>query len=178
MVIPPAWQGTACLPVPGEVCLGFFPFDEVPDAPGPVEHPVLVLARKKAEPFSLYVAYGTSKKLDQAKPWDLVLTKEEAAEVGLNLPTKFVLDRRRLLPYDETWFRRAVGRMTPRLDALPKAAMARLQQCRVTWELSHQESLIPGLPPKAELASPSGDAPVTGSDANARAAPVTPEPAV
>ena len=155
MAIPVAWTHGASLPVPGEVCLANFPYDEAPDKPGPKAHPVVVLALNRSSgPLSLYVAYGSSQKLDLAYPWDLVLSADEAEDVGMDAPTRFHLNRRAWLPYDDFWFLRPMGLQTPRIGALPKAARTRLGACRVTWELAHQKSLIPGKDPVASLAAP------------------------
>ncbi|MBU8978191.1 hypothetical protein JI752_018745 [Lysobacter sp. MMG2] len=175
MGIPASWQG-ASLPVLAEVCLAYFPYNEAPDAPGPVEHPVLVLAISRKDPFSLFVAYGTSQGIDHPHPWDLVLSKDEAQEIGLSKPTRFALDRTVWLPYDDVWFKRAIGRQTPRLGALPKAALKRLGESRITWEHAHQMSLIPGMEPKADLAKTEhvapaiSDAPVVEQSAKVKPA--------
>jgi hypothetical protein len=155
MVIPAAWTHGASLPVPGEICLARFPYVESPDAPAPKLHPVLVLALNRSlGPLTLYVAYGSSQRLADARPWDLVLSLDEAAEVGIDKATRFHLDRRAWLPYDDTWFERPIGYQTPRIGRLPNGARARLTVCRVTWELAHQSSLIPGKDPVAPLATP------------------------
>lgn len=155
MAIPAAWQG-ACLPVLGEVCFAKFPYDESPDDPGPKSHPVVILALRRKEPFSLFVAYGSSQKLDTVQPWDVVLSTEEANEVGLARSTRFHLDRRLWLPYDDVWFERAFGRPTPRIGSLPSIAMKRLSAARITWETAHQQSLIPGQESRAKLINLSG----------------------
>ena len=153
MAIPAAWKG-ACLPVLGEICRVKFPYDHTPGAPGPTAHPGIVLAiQRSKDPFSLFVVYGTSKRLQDAKPWDVVLTKEEANAAGLAHPTRFHLNRAIWLPYDDVWFEKAAGHPSPRMGSLSSAAKLRVSAARVTWELAHQCSLIPGHEPKAPLAT-------------------------
>jgi len=111
---------TSHTPQPGDIVSCYFPFDESPKRPGPRPRPGLVMGlRHDAAILFLDVAYGTSQCVEELQPPDLaVLAEEDWKKAGLHMPTKFVIGRRRMLPYVHGFFR-AEKRGSPILGSLP-----------------------------------------------------------
>ena len=84
-----------------------FPHQEAPAQPGPTARPCLVIRTMIDTPrdrWMAVVAYGTSKTGRANSGFEYTLTGAAATAAGLNRPTRFVLNRLRLLPVDEAFF--------------------------------------------------------------------------
>lgn len=111
-------------PNPGELLWCRFPELES-IAPSPKSRPALVLSvDDEREPLRLRLAYGTSRRVHEIEPWEVLISPEDPEVFrlsGLALPTKFQFNKIVVLDYTPLWFAPAPGtprRHHPRLGAL------------------------------------------------------------
>lgn len=77
-----------------------------------------------AEPTRVRVAYGTSQRINEIYPTEVLIEPRSAAAyalAGLSAPTKFCFTNVVVLPYNDRWFALAPGippKPTPRLGTL------------------------------------------------------------
>lgn len=84
-----------------------FPHQEAPSHPGPSLRPCLVIRTvldTRASTWMAAVAYGTSKTGPSNSGFEYTLDADAASAAGLHRPTRFILNRLRLLSVDETFF--------------------------------------------------------------------------
>ena len=109
------------------VVTGFFPETSPKDTWATNPRPLLVCGTA-TDPESgisfCRIAYGTTKKLDQARPDDLVIGNlGHLDQLNLKYPTRFVIHSGRqmiIMPWTEEFFRPWTGRRSPFLGRLPE----------------------------------------------------------
>jgi hypothetical protein len=95
------------LPKPLSVVWCRFPYDQKPGVPGVEPHPGLVFANGRAADGRLVVqvAYGTSNVKPETRPFDFTVHNFRSMQyAGLWNPTRFDLDKLKLLLWDDQWF--------------------------------------------------------------------------
>ena len=120
-------------PSPGDIVWCRFPQRGIP-GPGPKARPALVTAVGLAggRPTA-FVAYGTSRKVDQTFPGEFVILSTEYAAfdvAGLTSSTKFDLARIFELDFNDVWFAVAPGApygQTPKLGILHPSLVRRAE---------------------------------------------------
>ena len=102
------------VPGKGTILSCFFPLNESPETPGPIARPALILGsfrspKDKSTPMVI-VAYGTSRKARANLGLEIrVASIAKKVETGLHRPTRFTLNRLRILPYNSQYFDFSVG---------------------------------------------------------------------
>lgn len=118
-------------PAPGDIAWCWFPEAGTPIQPGRKPRPVFVIASDNDPlPLRLYVAYGTSRKLNNLFAGEFCITPDDgvAFEVsGLNYPTKFNLAKAVVLPYQAPWFTLAPGKQSSILGKIHPSLARRIQ---------------------------------------------------
>lgn len=116
------------MPVPGDIVFTHFPLVENPGQPGTKARPALVLFLSR-EDHAVVVAYGTSQKTNNIYPGEFVLDPSDPGFhlSGLDVRTKFDLNRTEQLPFDSDWFPSAPGVHI----ATPLPKMGTLHPCYV-----------------------------------------------
>tara|TARA_Y100000815_G_C13300283_1_gene484388 strand:+ start:508 stop:1191 length:684 start_codon:yes stop_codon:yes gene_type:complete len=97
------------IPKKGTILSCFFPMNETPDVPGPQARPALVLGTfpspRDKEVTMIIVAYGTSRKTRSHLGFEIKIdTPEAMTQACLHRPTRFTLNRLRILRYDTHFF--------------------------------------------------------------------------
>lgn len=110
-------------PPRGSVLSCYFPMNENPDIPGPQARPCLVLGSfpnpKNREQRMLIMAYGTSRKSRANFGFEVRIdTEEKMKATGLHRPTRFTLNRLRILPLGPEYFEYTTTG-TPYLGEIP-----------------------------------------------------------
>ena len=140
------------MPQVGDVVLCYFPTNESGDEPGLKLRPGLVVNSMKdllGEPC-LAVAYGTSKRmgLDRLWPGDCPIVGVQALEErGLNHPTKFCLDRVKIIPWKSKYFSWGKEGQCV-IGSMPKKMMEYINEKMVRQ--SHKE-ILPNITIKKEV---------------------------
>lgn len=120
-------------PSPGDIVWCRFPHRGVA-GPGPKARPALVTAVGRAgDQPTAFVAYGTSRKVDQLFPGEFAILSTEPAAfdaAGLTHSTKFDLARIFELDFNDLWFGVAPGApygQTPKLGILHPGLVRRAE---------------------------------------------------
>lgn len=118
------------IPTKGAILSCFFPMNEAPDQPGPQARPALVLGTfpnpRDRDVTMVIVAYGTSRKTRSHLGFEIRIdSPEEMAQACLHRPTRFTLNRLRILKLDRDFFDFGLAE-TPVIGHLPPAKMAAL----------------------------------------------------
>jgi hypothetical protein len=118
------------IPKKGTILSCFFPMNETPDEPGPQARPALVLGTfpspQDRSVTKVIVAYGTSRKTRSHLGFEIKIDKpEEMEQACLHRPTRFTLNRLRILTYDDAYFDFAESG-TPVIGMIPPAQMGSL----------------------------------------------------
>lgn len=114
----------------GDILLCRFP--QLPDVtPGPKNRPCIVLeVDDRYNPPRVLVCYGTSQHQDERHPGEFKVTKEDGVAfeaAGLSYDTKFALNARITIPYNDTWFAlpSRFAKSTPKLGVMHASIMRR-----------------------------------------------------
>lgn len=119
------------VPAPGDIVWCWFPEAGPPLQPGRKPRPVFVIATDDdPPPLRLYVAYGTSRKLNQLYAGEFCITPDDSlafTSSGLSYATKFNLAKAVVLPYLAPWFARAPGKQSPVVGKIHPSLARRIQ---------------------------------------------------
>jgi hypothetical protein len=104
-----------------------FPYEELPDQPGPKPRPALVRSvRRKNNKLAVEVAYGTSNMSRYGRRILYVCNLRDMMAAQLPQATAFDLDRRLVLPWAEEFFSGRQPGQSPIIGKLPPQSIEQL----------------------------------------------------
>lgn len=120
------------MPKRGDILSCNFPLNEAPDAPGPQSRPSLVLGSfpnsRNRNVMMVIIAYGTSRTSRVNLGSEIkISTLEQMKACSLHRPTRFTLNRLRILPFTPEYFDHTIGE-TPFIGALAPSEMSQLSR--------------------------------------------------